>query len=152
MLLVFYIITLLIPLGLSVIIDDTDDSDFFSVLSVNKILFFVNGMLLGEMSNFTLLQNIGLGAFQVGIYYFAMKLLKKLEYNSFKPMVEIGETGVAYVKIGHGDELGKVLIAGEFYKAATYSNGISAFTPVIVVDLIENSDIIVVEEYFPRRD
>lgn len=144
MLATVYILTLLVPLVMSFFLDDmSEGEEFFSLFSLNKVMMFLNGYLLGLLCNVNIAFCILSGLFHLGIYILAMTAVKTLEYTSKKREVEVGETGMAYTTIG--DELGKVLIAGELYLAVTHTNEIPSFTPIKVVDRVPNSDILIVD-------
>lgn len=144
MLLALYIVTLLFPMVSSFFLDDMDSDDsFFSVFSINKVLFFANGMLLAEMTGYNPAVGILIGFFQAGCYYFGFKLIKGLEYKSHKTIVLPGAVGKAYTNVIYSS--GKVIISGEIYEARS-AVGISAFTLIKVVGKVDNSNILIVEE------
>lgn len=141
-----YFATLLIPLVLSFFLDGDDaDDEFYSIFSINKVLFFANGMLLGHLSGLSPFYGLFIAVFQVGVYFFAIKLLRGLEYKSHKAIVLPGSTGVVYTKCRANDP-GLVNIGGEYYKAISQNQmEISAFKTVKIIAKLD-SNILIVEE------
>lgn len=148
---ILYCLTLLFPLGMAFFLDDMDADDaFFSVFSLNKVLIFINGMLLAEVTGFNPVVGLVFGGVELALYVFSFRLIKSFEHKTSTTVLLPGATGFAYNSIDQFD--GMIRVNGENFKArlaaGPYRN-VEAFTDIVVIQ--KNNDTYIVDELISKE-